>query len=209
MVKLPLAQAAKAVRKSPSTLTRACNVKDEKKRLKFTLDEDGNRLFAIPDLIERYGELHQDALDSHEERTSMHEDAPAKKHAPDAENALVQARALHEERTSALVQQVDDLKQERNRLIDDVDAWKGEADKWRKHADNSLRLLTDQSEKNKVSDGVGQGSDSSTKWWLSSTAMALILAGAVYAWHDEIGEVWQSVTVTETIIEPVAQSQTP
>ena len=94
MVKLPLAQAAKAVGKSPSTLTRACNVKDEKKRLRFSLDEDGNRLFAIPDLIERYGELHQSALDTHEERTSMHEDAPVKKHAPDAENALVHARAL-------------------------------------------------------------------------------------------------------------------
>ena len=207
MVKLPLSQAAKAVRKSPSTLTRACNIKDEKKRLKFSVDEDGNRLFAIPDLIQRYGELHEDALGMHEERTSMHEDAPAKKHAPDADNALVQARALHEERTSALVQQVGDLKKERDRLIDDVDAWKGEADKWRKHADNSLRLLTDQSEKKEIPDEVGQGGHSSMKWWLSSAAMALVLFGVAYVWQDEIGEAWQSVTASNEL--PVVAEATP
>ena len=196
MVKLPLSQAAKAVRKSPSTLTRACNIKDEKKRLKFSVDEDGNRLFAIPDLIQRYGELHEDALGMHEERTSMHEDAPAKKHAPDAEIALVHANALHEERTSALVQQIGDLKEERRRLIGEVDSWKGEADRWRMHADNSLRLLTDQSEKKQENLGVGQGGKSRFWSWLGTAATVALVVVAAYLWREPIGVAWQNVTAS-------------
>ena len=132
MASIGLTEAAKLTGKSPSTITRRSNHKDSNKRLSFTANSNGDRLYDVAELERVFGKLR----------------------VPDEEHAIVQktdnappSNPLHEEiilghqRENALLQeqitqlraQVDDLKQDR--------------DEWRTQAKQSTLFLEDQREK--------------------------------------------------------------
>ena len=57
MSKVGLTKAAKLTGKAPSTITRRTNHKDLKKRLSFTLDDKGEKLYDVSELERVFGKL--------------------------------------------------------------------------------------------------------------------------------------------------------
>ena len=103
------------------------------------------------------------------------------------------------------------LKVENAALKEKIDVMENRYTDYKTMVEQTLRLLPapplesgqDKHEPNEV----GQGGNSSMKWWLTSAAMALVLFGVAYVWQDEIKDVWQGLSGTSEI-EPVAQSET-
>lgn len=208
LVRLPLGEAAKAVRKHPSTLTKAANHKDPEKRLRFTLDDEGERLFSIPELKRRFGDVYSpedDALvNSPEKKKNSQVNSSVRtseNKATPSSDSLVHEKEIHQVRTSAYEKEISMLKDANRRLEGEVESWKTQAKSWQNHADNSLRLLTDEREKvpplqpdiDLISTERGRGQ------WFKYVAVFTIflMLGAGYTYRAELAQQWAKLTAPD------------
>ena len=184
LVMLPLGDAAKAVRKHPSTLTKAANHKDPEKRLPFTVGEEGERLFSIPDLQKRFGEVYapdDDSLvNSPVKKKAKQENSPVRASENSPSDSLVNKEEIHLVRTSALENEISMLRDQNRRLVSEVEAWKDQADKWRRTSDQNLFLLTDQREKANTKETKTTRSIGWLGVSLYAVVMLLIVLGFAY-----------------------------
>lgn len=138
MAQVGLTKAAELTGKSPSTITRRSNHKENRKRLGFTINNDGEKLYDIAELERVFGTLslpqkqktlNIDAI----ERTSANANERNGLHAK--LNDLNEDKiALLQDKIALLQTQLDDIRQDR--------------DEWREQAKQSTRLLEDRRDKN-------------------------------------------------------------
>lgn len=205
LVRLSLGEAAKAVRKHPSTLTKAVNHKDSQKRLPFTLDDDGERLFSIPDLQKRFGKVYSPEDDSPVDSLVKEKRSPVESPVRTGENpavftseALVHEKEIHQVRTSAYEKEVSMLKDTNRRLEGEVESWKTQAKSWQNHADNSLRLLTDERAKSEplqpdIDLELPEQSRGQWRKYVAVFATVAVLGGG-YFYRTDLAQQWAKIT---------------
>ena len=122
---------------------------------------------------------------------------PSERPSLDGTGDGVKVMLLEQEKT-ALETRIRDKDKLISKLEIDVDSWRDHAKKLQDQAASATRLLehhkTAETAETEISDGVGQGGNSSAKWWLTSAAMALIIFGVVFVWQDEITSALQNST---------------
>lgn len=133
MAQVGLTKAAELTGKAASTITRRTKHKDANKRLGFTLNGDGEKLYDVAELERIFGQLN-----------SPSEDSPANENAIARNNKNASAR-------NNLQQQLDSANEEKNALLQDkvellhtqLDDMRQDRDEWREQAKQSTRLLED------------------------------------------------------------------
>lgn len=213
LVRLSLGEAAKAVRKHPSTLTKAVNHKDSQKRLPFTLDDDGERLFSIPDLQKRFGKVYSPEDDSlvNEGKPPVKSSARTDENSADfISEALVREKEIHQVRAGAYEKEVSMLKDANRRLEGEVESWKTQAKSWQNHADSSLRLLTDERAKSEPlqPDIDLESPEKNAGQWRKYVAVfaTVLVLGVGYFYRADLIQQWAKITAengkTAVSIEP-------
>lgn len=216
LVRLPLGEAANAVRKHPSTLTKAANHKDPEKRLPFTLGDDGDRLFSIADLQKRFGKIYspeEDSLVNSSEKkkkklvNSSVRGSEKKSDSPS--DSLAHMQEIHRVRTSALEREISMLTDNNRRLEGEVDAWKQQADTWRRASEQHLFLLTNQTEKEPDID-LSAPEQSSHSWGrYAAVFLALSLVGSALFYRDNLVHQWAKFTDSSDSTAAAIESQKP
>ncbi len=154
MAQVGLTKAAELTGKAPSTITRRTKHKDPKKRLGFTVNDGGEKLYDVAELERAFGKLH----------------APQKNENAN-ENAIVRNSANASERND-LQQQLNDALEAKNALLHDkiallhaqLEDMRQDRNEWREQMKNSTRLLEDQRKKPDTdSNSKGQGTSPETK----------------------------------------------
>lgn len=84
-------------------------------------------------------------------------------------------------------------------LKDSVESWQGQAKSWQNHADNNLRLLTDErtkSEQLQPEVEAGQGGHFWRKAIAASALVGLVVAGVYFS--DDLAQQWASLTAVDS-----------
>lgn len=204
-VEMSLKEAAEAVGKDPSTLSRAV----KSGRLSCGKDSSGQRVFDPAELMRVYGVLNlQD--DAEVVRTST--GARVRTSESEAVDVVLEARVRELEsenphlraRVRDLEGRVDDLKEQRDR-------WQRESMDWKEQAKVQTRLLTDERERyeetEKVLEEQGRMKPSKLPQFAAIAALLVASAGAfTILYPEEVREFSMLETAPEMEIEPEVAS---
>lgn len=153
MTLVKLTKAAELTGKSASTITRRSNHKDPSKRISFTTNDAGEKLYDVAELERAFGKLHtpqknEDANVQKDKIASARNDLQLQ-----LNNALEEKNALLKDKIASLELQNEDLRNDREDLRKDRDEWRNEAKKKtvliedlrakEKQADNSTETPTE------------------------------------------------------------------
>lgn len=160
MAQIGLTKAAEITGKAASTITRRTKHKDANKRLGFTLNGDGEKLYDIAELERVFGKLKTPSEDKHAN-----------------ENAIVRNSQNANERNN-LQQQLNNANEAKNTLFQEkidilhtqLEETRNDRDKWQEQA-NKLLLTYEADKKTKE-----QGSNNKALLWLLPLLTVLILA---------------------------------
>ena len=207
---LSLTKAAKAVAVSTSTLRRAI----EEKKLKAVKSEEGHWRIKVDELMQyKANELDTPVAGVSTQSVA----APAARGATGAVDmpatgvsADMVFREVHEAQMAA-VQTENRLHKDTIRdLKNDVESWKTQAKSWQNHADNSLRLLTDERAKSEPlqPDIDLELPEQSGRQWRKYVAVfaTVTVLGAGYFYRADLAQQWAKITTengqTAISIEP-------
>jgi hypothetical protein len=131
MSRIGLTEAAKLTGKSPSTITRRANHKDVKKRLSFTLNDSGEKLYDVAELERVFGQLQTPEKDNGKKETAL---VRNKENASGRNDLHDQNKLLHEEKTALLQDKIALLETQ----LQDI---RKDRDEWRQLAQQNSKLL--------------------------------------------------------------------
>lgn len=204
-IEMSLKEAADAVGKDPSTLSRAV----KSGRLSCGKDSNGHRIFDPAELMRVYGELNTEG-DAGVARTSANARARTNDSEPVDVVLGARARELESEnphlraRVRDLEERVDDLKEQRDR-------WQRESVDWKEQAKVQTRLLTDERERYEETEKLlaEQGRAKPSKLPQIAAFAALLVACAGVAsmlYPEEVREfaMLETAPILEVEPEPVS-----
>ncbi|MEO0684186.1 MAG: hypothetical protein AAFY76_03830 [Cyanobacteria bacterium J06649_11] len=129
MARIGLTEAAKLTGKSASTITRRSNHKDQKKRLSFTTNDDGERQYDVAELERVFGNL---------VIPDSNNDAPVQK----SKNAI-ERNNLHEDLKAAHEREIALLREQNALLQAQVQDAQKDRDEWRSEAKQRTLQIED------------------------------------------------------------------
>jgi len=120
MAKVGLTEAAKLTGKSPSTITRRSNHKDIRKRISFTNNDNGDRVYDVAELERVFGKLgKQLEIDN---ATVQKEESASRRN-----NLQQQLKKMHEHEVALLREQNALLHEQFKDIQKDRDEWRNQA----------------------------------------------------------------------------------
>lgn len=129
MAQIGLTEAAKLTGKSPSTITRRSNHKDQRKRLSFTINGDGERVYDVAELQRVFGDL---------------KNANTTKHAPVQETKNARLRNdLQQSLKEAHEREIVLLREQNALLHTQLQDIQKDRDEWRNQAKQHTVLIED------------------------------------------------------------------
>lgn len=214
---LSLTKAAKAVGVSTSTLRRAI----EDKKLKAVKSEEGHWRIKVDELMQYKSNevdtpVDRGAVDMSTQAVAAPSTAPATQ-AVDIPVAGLSHSAMLKEvfdaRVEGLESRVRDQKDTIRNLEDSVESWKTQSKSWQNHADNNLRLLTDEREKLAQQEpdinlsAEGQGGN----FWRNIAALFVVvaLAGTALYYRDNIVSTVAKFTAADGSTAASIESKNP
>lgn len=120
MARIGLTEAAKLTGKSPSTITRRSNHKDIRKRMSFTTNDNGDRVYDIAELERVFGKL-KDPLKLNNAIVQKEENASERN------NLQQQLKEMHEHEVALLREQNALLHEQFKDIQKDRDEWRNQA----------------------------------------------------------------------------------